>query len=333
MTPGDRVRFFDDLLGRLSGNPAIASIALSSEQGGMTSSGSLTIDGLRRQFPSMVAFTAVDDRYFGTIGIKLIEGRGFTVDDRETSPRITIVSESFGRMMAEGGSPIGQRITSPRNRVGPPDVIEVVGVVPDIVTNVTVAEPLVMYFPLSQQPGGTFRTVTMLAAPDAGSARREAMAALRQIDGAVSAGPMFTMAERMGRQMSAQRFGALVLGALGIIALLLTVLGTYVAAESMAALRIREMGIRTALGARGGQLAAMVLAETGRLVGLGLIAGLALAWMGANTIRAFLFRVAPLDPIALGGAAALILTLALVVSVRPALRAARVDLGRVLKEN
>lgn len=326
--------FFDDLLGRLSGNPAIASIALSSEQGGMTSSGSLIIDGVRRQFPSMVAFTAVDDRYFGTIGIKLIEGRGFTGDDRETSPRVTIVSESFGRMMADGGSPIGRRITSPRNRAGkPPDVIEVVGVVPDIVTNVAVAEPLVMYFPLSQQPGGTSGTVTMLASIDAGAARREAMAAIRQIDSTMSAGPMLTMDERMGRQMSAQRFGALVLGALGIIALLLTVLGTYVAAESMAVLRIREMGIRTALGARGGQLAAMVLAETGRLVGVGLIFGLVLAWMGANTIRALLFRVAPLDPIALGGAATLILTLALVVSVRPALRAARVDLARVLKEN
>jgi len=109
----------------------------------------------------------------------------------------------------------------------PPDVIEVV-VVPDIVTNVTVAEPLVMYFPLSQQPGGTSVTVTMRASVDAGGARREAMAVIRRIDGVVSAGPMLTMDERTGRQMSAQRFGAVVLGGLGIIALLLTELGTYV---------------------------------------------------------------------------------------------------------
>jgi ABC-type antimicrobial peptide transport system permease subunit len=109
-------------------------------------------------------------------------------------------------------------------------------------------------------------------------------------------------------------------------------LGTYVLAESMAVMRMREMGIRAALGASGRQLGGIVLAETARLVGVGLLVGLALAWMGANTIRAFLFKVQPLDPATLGGVAATILLLALAVSLRPAWRAARVDLGAVLKE-
>jgi putative ABC transport system permease protein len=325
--------FFDDLLGRLAGNPAIASMALSNSMGGMTPAGSFVIDGLRRQFPSTVGFVAVDDRYFDTIGIAVIEGRDFAVDDREASPRVAIVSESFGRMVSNGGSPIGRLITMPFYRMGQAaDVMQVVGVVPDIITTITIAEPLVMYLPLSQHPGGTSRTVTMLAAAHADDARREVMGAVRQIDPSLSAGPMLTMDERIGRQMGAQRFGGNVLGALGIIALLLTVLGSYVVAESMAVRRMREMGIRAALGARGGQLAALVLAETGRLVGIGLLAGLLLAWLGANTIRAFLFLVTPLDPLVLGGAAILILTLALGVSVQPARRVARVDLGRVLKE-
>lgn len=326
--------FFDELAGRLRSNPAIAAVALSDSQGGMTPAGSLVIDGLRRQFPSMVSFTAVDDRYFDAIGVRVIEGRDFTADDRETSPRVAIVSESFGRMMSDGGSPLGQRITMLVTRAGrPPELAEVVGVVPDIITNVTVAEPLVVYLPLSQQPAGTSRTVTMLAAADADAARRESMTAIREIDRALSPGPMLTMDERIGRQMSAQRFGVVVLGTLSVIAVLLTLLGTYVLAESMTVLRMRELGIRAALGARRTQLATMVLAETGRLIGAGLLAGLLLAWLGASTIRAFLFRVAPLDPIAISGAATLVFTLALVVSVRPALRAAHVDLGRVLKEN
>ena len=132
--------------------------------------------------------------------------------------------------------------------------------------------------------------------------------------------------------MGAQRFGTVVLGALGTIAILLTVLGTYVLAESMAVLRMREMGIRAALGATRRQLGAIVLAETGRLIGLGLVAGLVMAWAGAGLIRAFLFRVEPLDPVTLATVSAAIVALALVVSLRPALRAARVDLGRVLKE-
>jgi ABC-type antimicrobial peptide transport system permease subunit len=67
------------------------------------------------------------------------------------------------------------------------------------------------------------------------------------------------------------------------------------------------------------------------VVGVGLIAGLGLAWLGANTIRSFLFQVQPLDPVTLGTVAALIMVLALAVSLRAALRSARVDLASVLK--
>jgi ABC-type antimicrobial peptide transport system permease subunit len=76
----------------------------------------------------------------------------------------------------------------------------------------------------------------------------------------------------------------------------------------------------------------LVFRETAWLVGLGLAAGLLLAWLGGSLIRAFLFRVQTLDPVTLGVVAAVILMLALVVSVRPALRAAHVDLARVLRE-
>jgi putative ABC transport system permease protein len=332
-TPERASTFFDDLEGRLSGNPAIASLSLSASQGGMTAHGQLVIDAESRKFPSTVWFAAIDERHFDTMGLAVITGRNFTADDRDTSPRVTIVSESFGRMISHGGTPIGQRVTMPHSRPpAPPDVMEVVGVVPDVVTNVSVLEPLMMYLPLSQHPGGTSRTLTVRAASSADAARRELMAAIRQIAPAVTPAPMLTMEERLGRQMSTQRFGAMVLGALGAIAALLTVLGTYVLAESMAVLRMREMGIRAALGATGGQLAAIVLAETGRLVGLGLTAGLFLTWMAGGAIRSFLFRVEPFDPATLVAAAGAILALALLVSVRPALRAARVDLGTVLKD-
>jgi putative ABC transport system permease protein len=121
-------------------------------------------------------------------------------------------------------------------------------------------------------------------------------------------------------------------GALGAIALLLTILGTYVLAESMAAVRTREMGVRAALGATGRDLASMVLIESARLVGVGIVADLVLAWIEASTVKAFLFRVQPLDPLTLASVAGVIMTLALVVSLRPALAAARLDLARVLRE-
>src|SRR5690606_35170442 len=214
----------------------------------------------------------------------------------------------------------------------PPDVMEVVGVVPDVITSVRVLEPLMMYFPASQHPAGPSRAITFRPAGDADAARREVAALIRHIDPAVTPAPILSMEDRLGQQMGAQQFGASVLGALGVIAVLLTVLGTYVLAESMAVLRMREMGIRAALGATRSQLAAIVLAETGRLVGLGLAAGLFVAWLSRGLIESFLFRVEPLDPATLATVAGAILALALLVSVRPALRAAGVDLGMVLKE-
>jgi putative ABC transport system permease protein len=326
-------QFFDELDRRLGSNPAVALHSISVPMGGMGARGHLTIDGVPRAFPSTASYVAVDDRYFPTMGLTILRGRNFTADDRTTSPRVTIVSESFGRMIAAGGNPLGMRITMPHSRPpAPPDVMEVVGVVPDVITRVRVLEPLMMYFPASQHPAGPSRAITLRPTGDADAARREVAALIRQIDPAVTPAPILSMQDRLGQQMSAQRFGASVLGALGVIAVLLTVLGTYVLAESMAVLRMREMGIRAALGATRSQLATIVLAETGRLVGIGVVAGFLAAWLSRGMIESFLFRVQPFDATTLGLVASSILGLALLVSVRPALRAARVDLGAVLKE-
>jgi putative ABC transport system permease protein len=109
-------------------------------------------------------------------------------------------------------------------------------------------------------------------------------------------------------------------------------LGAYVLAESMSAGRRREFSIRAALGASRARLGGLVLGETVRLVGIGLVAGLALAWIGATAIRVFLFRVDPLDPATLTAVSAAILALALLVSLKPAIDAARVDLAHTLRD-
>ena len=144
---------------------------------------------------------------------------------------------------------------------------------------------------------------------------------------------MMTLDEQVAQQMQPQRFGIYVLGALGGIALLLTVLGTYVVAQSLVVRRRRELGIRAALGARCAQLRGLVLRDTARLVSVGLGAGLVLAILGARLIRSLLYQVQPLDPTVLITVAAGIFGLALLVSLRPALEATRVDLTRSLRED
>ncbi|HEY3886006.1 MAG TPA: FtsX-like permease family protein, partial [Vicinamibacterales bacterium] len=254
-------------------------------------------------------------------------------DDRADSPPVTIVSQSFARAISPDGHPLGRRVTMPFHRNGqPPIVMDVIGVVPDVITNVSTLEPLSMYFPMAQTSVGSGRTIVVRAAGSVEAARRGLADVLRQMGASVTPGPIMTLREQIGREMSVQRFGATVLGALGAIAMLLTIVGAYVLAESMAVLRMREMGIRAALGATRLQLARLVLGQSTRLVGAGALCGFALAWAGARMIRAFLFRVQPLDPVTLGGVALLILILAIVVSLRPAIRVGRLDLAAVLKQ-
>ena len=213
----------------------------------------------------------------------------------------------------------------------------IVGVVPDVITSVSDLRPLVMYLAVAQEFGmpSVARDLMVRPAGDLKRAEAEIVATVRQIDPAMRPAPtveVLTMDEQMTRQMGPQRLGAAVLGTLGGLALLLTALGSYVLAESMAVVRRREMGIRAALGARGLNLGAIVLGETGRLVGLGLVVGLFIVWAEAATIRAFLLRTEPLDPLSLVGTAALILVLTAVVSLRPAVAASRIDIVRVLRD-
>lgn len=332
-TPTQADEFFTGLQSRLRAHPAIESASMTVWAGGMSSRGLLTIDGERRSFPSLVSYMHIDEHYFETMGLRIVRGRDFTTDDGPSAPPVIIVSESFGRMLANGADPLGHVVAESFRRIGQPAaVVRIVGVVPDVVTSVAVLEPLVIYYSLAQRDAALGRGIVLRAAGDPAFATREAMAAIRAIDPLVTPAPMDTMLHRIELQMGPQTLGVTVLGALSVIAVLLTVLGTYVLAETMAAARQREMGIRAALGATRRQLGDLVLRETATLVGVGLLAGLGLAWLGAGTIRAFLFQVEPLDAITLASASALILTLALAVSLRPAVRAGRAELSKLLRE-
>jgi predicted permease len=332
--PARATPLFDDLKSRLDADSAIRSLAMTVWTGGMTSRGTVTVDGIARHFPSMVSFTTIDERYFATVGLPILGGRDFTARDRDGAPLVAIVSKSFGRLLANGADPVGHRIEAFSSKVDEPfPVFEVVGVVPDVVTNVNDLEPLVLYRPVAQESPAASRTILMRASADTSSAIRETESALRVIDPAHSAslGKIETVDQALVAQLEPQQFGAVVLGALGGIAALLAALGAYVLAESMSAVRLREMGIRAAMGASREQLVNLLLADTGRLVVAGLVAGLGLAWLGASTIRSLLFQVRPLDPVTLATAGIAILVMTLLVSLGPALRAARVDLAGLLR--
>jgi ABC-type antimicrobial peptide transport system permease subunit len=209
-----------------------------------------------------------------------------------------------------------------------------VGVVPDVINRVTTLEPPALYLPVRQEArSSSRRVITLRATGNLDTARRDAQAAIQAQGPELRPITLESYDELMLRQMAPQLFGATIMGGLGLVAVLLTVLGTYVMAESMSTMRRREMGIRAALGATRRQLGGLVLGETTRLVGGGIVLGLILAWAGGGLVRGLLFQVEPLDPAALGVVVLLMAGLAAAVSLRPALRAGRVDLLSVLRED
>jgi predicted permease len=330
--PEQASAFIDELLQRLRGNGVIRSASIMHFVGKFIPGSKVAIDGVEREMPSSLAYGAADESFFSTIGLPLVRGRSFGASDTAASPPVTIVSESLGRFIAHGGNPIGRRIGPFRVGRAPASYSEIIGVVPDLITEVSTTEPFVAYQPVAQRPPAVATSIFLRAAGDPGAAMREAMATAKALDARVTLEGMMTLDEEIGQQMNPQRFGIYVLGALGGIALLLTVLGTYVIAESMLLRRRRELGIRAALGARSADLRRLVLADAARPVGIGLIAGFGLAVASARLIRSLLYQVRPLDPLVLVTTAAVIFAFALLVSLRPALAAPRLDLSRSLRE-
>ncbi len=324
--------FVDELHARLDGHPAIASLGLSYSPAG----GGVVVDGTPLDLPTSVTYVAIDNAYLDTVGLRITEGRSFTADDRPGAPPVALVTEALARHLASEGSALGHRIVESWDAGA---AAEIVGVV-TAVRGVGNLEPLRMYRPLAQYrvrtpEAGTGwvagRTLTIRASDDPVDAVAAVISTVRSMDPGIRLDPMTTMEANVLDGMAPQRFGMTVMGTLGAIALFLSVLGTYVLAETMAALRLREIGIRAALGARGPQLRALLLRDTLRLVGAGLVVGYFLAWLGAGTVRAFLFQVEPFDPLVTAGVALTIVVSAVAVSLRPVLIVTRLDLAEVLR--
>lgn len=333
--------FIDELRERLRQNRIIESVSIRQGIGSAQAGVRVMTDGVQRELPSGLSYVAVEDDFFSTVGLPMVSGRGFSRSDIADTPMVAVVSESLGRLVADGGNPIGHRISdwASMGRVlmgqGLPDYAEIIGVVPDLITNVDLTAPLVVYHPLPPvASAGSLRGKTLFvrASADSSAAMRETLATAKALDPQVALQDVMTLDESIGRQMNPQRFGIHVLGALGGIALVITVLGTYTIAESMVVRRRRELSIRAALGADSVQLRRIVLSDTTRMVGIGLIAGLVLVVLGARLIRSLLYHVQPLDPLVLSMVSIVILGLALLVSLRPALEATRLDLTRSLRE-
>ena len=274
---------------------------------------------------------AVGTDYFETMGIPVLAGRGFTTADAPGAPLTVVVNEQMARTIWPERNPLGRRLSFSGPQ-GP--WVTVVGVVKDTRYNsLGESTPSFMYLPLAQN----YRSEAILhvrAEDGSGSLvpLRQALAAMvAEVDPLLPPPPVSTLSDDMRIVLLPAQLGAALLGAFGTLALVLACIGIYGVASYTVAQRTREFGIRSALGATGGDVMRMVLREGMRTVGAGAAIGLLLALGVARLLAAQLYGVSPADPVTFVVMPLVLLTVALTATAIPARRAMRVQPGDSLR--
>jgi hypothetical protein len=325
-----QLELFDGFADRLVAHPDIESASLVAFPGSSGIGSSFFVDGEPLSLPATLRSYGVDTRYFATMGLPIRAGRAFRAGDEASVLPLAVVSESLGRLIERGGAAIGRRISFVFGRL---EDFEVVGVVTD---HRLVGEhvALAIYALEEHLRVNTYgRTAYVRSATsDTTQAARALRDAVEEVDERGLVASVRLMREVILDQMSTQVFGLSVMAALGTIALVLTGVGIYVLAETIARSRRREMSIRAALGASVWQMASSLIVESFRLVGIGTLLGLGIAWLGAGAIQAFLVGIQPMDWVTLVSVSALIFLLAVAVGLEPAFAAVRADVASTLRE-
>ena len=283
----------------------------------------LQVEGYRRREGEDMEFyySVVGPQYFETMEVPLVRGRGFTDADRPGAPAVVVVNEAFAKRFWGDADPVGKRI-SRGGENGP--WMEVVGIARDgKYLSITDAPRPFVYYPQLQMPDG----ITMHVRTS-GDPRRLVTAVQREV---ATVAPTWmiervrTLEEHIGASLLPQRIAAGLLGAFGVVALLLAAVGLYGVVAFAVAQRTREIGIRVALGAQSGEVLGLMLRQGMTLAGIGLLVGVPLAAVVAKLVSGFLVGTGAADPLVFVGAAALLAVVTLVASYVPARRASKVE--------
>ncbi len=267
-------------------------------------------------------FVGAGPEFFTTMGIPLRSGRAFTERDSADGPAVAIVNEAYAREHFGDRHPVGEYLTATVR--GQRRDLEVVGVATNVhASGLRAKPPSIVYVAYAQVPGDFPTTLAVrVHTPDrAASDIRQTLQA--HLPGTpIEIRPLAAQVEATIVQ---ERMMATLAGAFGVLALTLACVGLYGLLAYSVVQRTREIGIRMALGARAARVVAFVLVGGARLVLIGVVVGLPIAWMASRWIESMLFGLTPADPATIGGAVVRLLAAALLAACVPALRAARVD--------
>ena len=266
--------------------------------------------------------------YFSTIGTTLLRGRDFSDADTLSSVPVTIITGSMAKRYFPGEDPIGKQVG-----VGNPKipVRTIIGVVADIKHESLREEPdPEMFVPYTQSEIRAWPSMQAMQFAVQTKGDQTAIAdgirqAVHGVDQDLPVAKFATLTTLVDRSMTADRFSMLLVGAFGILALLLASIGMYGVIAYSVMQRTAEIGVRMALGAQRAQIFAMILRQASRLAFAGIGVGLIAAFGATRLMARFLYGVTPWDPITFAGVSLLLAGVVFLACYFPARRAMKVD--------
>ena len=313
-----------ELLRRLSDVPGIQSAAFA-ENGPMGSRRSSTTIEVPGAQPIDTQVDWVTPGYFETVGIPRLAGRDFTARDRQGAPFVVIVNQAFARAFFGGDDVLGRSIRLPRGREQ--SWHEIVGIVADLQYYDVYRPPKPTAWFAFQGAEDMYMPTLHVRTADADLAGVTA-AIWRELDRLDTGFPIFnvkTLGVRIDESLARERMIANIATAFGIVALTLATVGLYGILAYSVVRRRREIGIRLALGSTSRAIVTSITIDALRLVAIGSIAGLVMAFSGTRLIASYLANVSPITVPVLAACGAAMLLIAVIAACIPALRACRVD--------
>jgi predicted permease len=261
----------------------------------------------------------VSPEYLELLRVPLELGRRFAATDDESTPGVVIINASLAAMLYPGENPLGKTLP-----VGGPKTI--VGVVGDLHhTSLTAPVDNEVYVPFRQMGARRSRVLAIRVEGDPSRLADAVQRAVHDVDPQLPIRSVRTLSEIVSASVAPQRFRAAFIGSLAVLTLVLAVVGVYGVMSYMVSERIRELGIRVALGESPGQIRRRVIVEALQLAAFGTVIGAGGAWLAARALGSLMFEVGTGDPWTLATVAAVLTLVTILAADGPARRAGRVD--------
>ena len=328
-TPALTTAFFDSALQRIRGLPGVEAAAAIDNlpvQGGSVQP--IVHEGqpelLPRDQPT-AAVRKITPGYLKTMRIQLLRGR----DVADTDTDVMLVSRGAAKLLWGDADPIGRRVTLPLQ--SKTVLKQVIGIVGDVKQGELSEPPMATVYEYTHEHDWRGLSIVIKTSTPPASIAQAATAALHAIDPEQPIQNIKTMDEVLDETLTSQRFSAFVLGLFASLALALASVGIYSVLSYIVRGRSREIGIRTALGARTSNVLRLVIVEGMTPTLVGIAAGAVAALGSAKLLEKLVFGVSAADPLTLAAVVGVLALVALVASLVPAYRAARLDPIAVLR--